>query len=75
MPMLTPMQSFDDVLMFTPVSTTLIFLVPIVLSVDLMWFESAHVTTNLIEFEYIPIVVTLMLVQSNLTKFPKSFVL
>jgi len=60
--------------MFTLLSATLISLVAIVVSISLMWFEYAHVTTNLIESEYILVVTTLMLAQSNLAEFRKSFV-
>jgi len=60
--------------MFALLSATLISLVAIVVSISLMWFEYAHVTTNLIESEYILVVTTLMLAQSNLAEFRKSFV-
>lgn len=64
----------DDVLMFVPMTTTLISLVVVVLSTSLMWFESADVITNLIEFEYVLVVATLMLAKFNLVEFHESFV-
>jgi hypothetical protein len=59
--LLIVVQLSNDVLSSVPMTTTLISFVVVFLSVDLMWFESIHVTTNLIKYEFILVVAAFML--------------